>query len=454
MRNRLIDSRFVKVVILLLTFSVLSCSDLLDSENINSLSEDDLLNPKAQRPMANGLQASVTRAMANILTPYSVTSDELVWSGSRDAWQQLNFGQVSDPENEFTDAAYRYTAEARWWADDVIKRLEAFKADGLGDSQSLARAYLYGATIYITVADMYENFTFSDKATPGPAVGADNMIGLYDVAIEYLNGALAENQSSMEGQIRGMLARAHWSKVAWDKARARSGGIAALVNDASANAAASAALDLNVGATTDNVFYQLDVDGTTPDVIGDGSLPIGNEVNSRKEQRISDLYVITDPETGNTVADINSGDPAKSIKLMDPIDNIPDPVLYKAVFDFVDAVNEVDHTITSQREMYLILAESALAASNMGDFATNINALRALDNLTPWVDEVTSGISAFDLLLHERRVNFFLQGRRLTDHYRFDDPSPFWISGSNAMTEPTFFPVGITEDRANTEFSN
>ncbi|MCB0491423.1 MAG: hypothetical protein KDC93_03315 [Cyclobacteriaceae bacterium] len=446
MKNRKIyKTKMLKVFTLLLAFTVFSCNDILDAENPNSLVESDLSNPAAARPMANGSQATVTRAIANLLTPYSISSDEMVWSGSRDDWQQLNFGQLSDFENEFTDAAFAYTGEARWWADEVITRIEAFQTDGLlnaGDELALARAYLYGATIYITIADMYTDFVFSDKLESGPAIGPANMNGLYDTAISYLTKAVALNQSGLTGQLQGMLARAHWSKEAWSKARARNAATA-LINNAAAVAAANAAL------TAGNVAYVLDVDSSTPDVIN--GLPIGSEVNDRKEQRLSDAYIIVDPVTNNSVNKISSGDPTESISLLDPIDGIPDPVLYKTVVDFVTAQLYPDFTQTSEREMYLILAEAALAANDVPGFTTNINLLRAMNTeLSPWVDEITSGVSAQDLLIHERRVNLYLQGRRLIDHYRFDDPSPYWIPSSDAMNAVTFFPIGISEVRANT----
>lgn len=55
-----------------------------------------------------------------------------------------------------------------------------------------------------------------------------------------------------------------------------------------------------------------------------------------------------------------------------------------------------------------------------------------------------------DLLEHERRVNLFLQARRLADHYRFGSPSSNWLENSAALVRPgTFFPISITEIRSN-----
>lgn len=65
--------------------------------------------------------------------------------------------------------------------------------------------------------------------------------------------------------------------------------------------------------------------------------------------------------------------------------------------------------------MHLIIAENALANGDEATFAAHINKIRALDGLTEYTDQ----IDAQDLLEHSRRVNLFLQGRRISDHYRF-----------------------------------
>jgi len=444
MKNRKIyKSKYLKVLIVLLAFSVFSCSGLLDAENPNSLVEANLSNPSSAGPMVNGSEASVTRALANILLPAAISSDEVVWSGSRDAWQQLNLGQLSDFENEFTDAAFAYVGEARWWSKEVIDRLEGFVADGAPVSDALLeRAYIYGAISHITIGDLYDDFALSDKEVSGPAVGTANMSSFYDTAIGYLDKAVALNTGSdLVAGVHGLRARAYWSKAARVKAKARDGANA-LINDPDANAAAALGGDL-----------VLDVSGTTPDVVGDGSLAFGSEVNNRKEQRMSDLYIVVDPATGNSVFGFGEDDtvsPANSISLMDPIDGTPDMVLYDKVVDFVNSGLYPDFTVSSSAEMQLILAEAALAQGDMPLFTTRINTLRAADGAGPWVDEVTSGISAQDLLIHERRVHLYLQGRRLIDHYRFDDPSPYWLPSSDAMNAVTLFPIGITEVRANT----
>ena len=54
------------------------------------------------------------------------------------------------------------------------------------------------------------------------------------------------------------------------------------------------------------------------------------------------------------------------------------------------------------------------------------------------------------MLLHERRVNLFLQGRRLADQYRFGVVDPAWQAGADALLAPgTFLPISLTERLSN-----
>ena len=77
-------NNFIKYFGLSLFSLVLFVGCSLDTDNPNNLVEEDL-DIRAFGPMVNGLEAVVVRAYGNILAPYSTASDEMVWSGSRDA---------------------------------------------------------------------------------------------------------------------------------------------------------------------------------------------------------------------------------------------------------------------------------------------------------------------------------------------------------------------------------
>jgi len=213
---------------------------------------------------------------------------------------------------------------------------------------------------------------------------------------------------------------------------------APLVSSSAAAALAAEALaDLG-----DDFSLNLVTSGAAPLTV-DG-LDIAGEVNDRLEMRLSDAYVIS---SDNLRPDaILDGDPATTISLMDPIDNIPDPALYKLVVNFTAPVLYPEYPIVSGREMHLIIAENALANGDTATFTAHINKIRALDGLTPFSGQM----DAQDLLEHSRRVNLFLQGRRISDHYRFASPSEYWIETSPAIISPgTFLPITISEIQAN-----
>lgn len=158
----------------------LGCDSTLEVNNPNSVVEDDLSNPESAGALANGALVLLAYAASEMQSIYTTVTDEGTWIGSRDAWNFLRQGNVGDPNNEFTDDAWQWITQARWLADLAVERLSAFDADGtLSDRTDLVKSYLYAATIRIMVADMFDDFVFSDRRDAAPAVGEDNMFTLF-----------------------------------------------------------------------------------------------------------------------------------------------------------------------------------------------------------------------------------------------------------------------------------
>src|SRR5207247_6750608 len=182
----------------LLLVGMPACSGLLDVKNPNNVNESDLNNPASAASQANGALSSLARAWGIVQTPYAVATDELTWIGSRDAWQTLDQGTISEPTNEFVDAAFFYVGEARWWSDETIKRLSGFDAaNTLPDRNDLARTYLSGAIIYTMIGNLFDNFPIgSDRTTAAAPLGAAKMDSVYKVAIAYATSGLAIAQAT------------------------------------------------------------------------------------------------------------------------------------------------------------------------------------------------------------------------------------------------------------------
>ena len=428
-----------------------ACSSLLDVKNPNNVNQTDLSNPASAASQASGVLATVARAWGQIITPYSVATDELTWIGSRDAWQSLDQGTISEPTNEFVDAAFFYVGEARWWSDETIKRLKGFDAANvLPDRNDLARTYLSGAMIYTIIGNLFDNFPIgSDRTTAAAPLGAAKMDSVYKVAIAYATSGIAIAQATgdkdLELTLTAERAVARYYLALWAKLNPAPASVpvaSPLVNDAAAVADASAALAL---AGTADWRYQFHYDPTTI------STDIGFEVNERLEMRIGSTYVYPIctvsgcASGGKTVA-------VDSLRLKDPLDNKGDPELARFLLNktegFLKKTRYGSLTFLSARELHLIVAEAALAGGDNAGFQNAINAERALDSLTAYTG---AGPTALAMLHYERQRNLFMQGKRLFDEYRFGTNADLWQAGSEAITKPgTFLPITISERLANT----
>jgi hypothetical protein len=441
MRRLLLSDNPTLSILLGLTIAVallVTGCDVLEVDNPNNLREEDLSRPVSAGPMANGAEASVTRALGMLLTPTSTTSDELTFIGSRDAWSQLDLGVIGSRTNEFSDYVFPFVGEARWLTDEYIERIEAFRDEGdLNDDRILARVYLYGAIIYGQIADHYDDFVINSSGREGgQPIGPGNMSQLYDTAIQYINRGLEladpSDDADLVTALTALRARTYYSQGLWGKLNPSVDTGDPLVNSQAAVDDALAALDL---MDSESYVYELELSGSVPDLV-DGVTSMAWQVNERNELGFGEAYIEAD-EAGELVA----------VTFEDPVSGEVDPVIEQKINSFIAAQQYANLPIVSAVELRLILAEAALAGNgSAGDFATQINAVRSAGGKADWT--AGSGVSEQDILIHERRVNLFLQGRRLADHYRFDDPSPEWNPDAKS-DDGTFLPIAITEVRSN-----
>ena len=420
----------------------LGACDLLDVDNPNNLVQSDVENIAAANAVVNGAQATVVRAWSRMVGSYSTASDEFTWIGSRDAWNTLNLGNMSDPANEFVDEHFPFVGEARWMTDEAVRLLEEHQAETPSEAiqTDLGRAYLYAGMAYTMIAEDFDDFALSDRTEAAPPVGSGNMSGLFDTAIQHFTNAITNAQavgdSETETAALGMRMRAYHSRAMWGLLNpAGSTPANPLIDDAGANADAAAL----IAAADPDWRY----DHTF--VAGQLVSNFGGWVNQRQEMQIGESYATTTP---GDLTDISA------FILEDPIDTgATDPRFLFFAGRFLDAPHGSASppdtgplTVASVRMAHLILAEAALAGNASYDFASEINAVRALDGMTDFSGQIADQ----DMLVHERRVNLFLQGTRLHDHYRFGIPSNNWLPNSEAVTMPgTMFPITRTEILSN-----
>jgi starch-binding outer membrane protein, SusD/RagB family len=388
-----------------------ACSDILDVKNPNNVNESALGNPAAAQAITNGILAATVRMLSGTTTPYAVATDELDWTGSRDAWLELETGAISNHFNEFSDGAFPFVGEARYVGDNGIAKLVGFDAGGLLTNRALlAQAYLYTAIVYASIADMYDDYAFSNKTAAAAPIGRANMVSLYDSSIVYLDRALVVANSasgtaftSLRYPITAYRARVKHAKAAWQSITPKlAAGVArtvTLINDAGANADANAAIALG---TADQAFTLVS------NLEATAGINIWFEVNGRNENSTGTVYrTLVDPVTG-----------ALDVRVQALLAQF-------AAF----GTQSGTFTITSTRELRLILAEAALASGSVPNMQTQINAIRALDaGRTAW-DGVTPAPQA--MLQYERQAQLWLMRRRLIDMHRFNLKDADWTTNAN-----------------------
>jgi hypothetical protein len=431
------------VVALVATAGLAGCN-LFDTDikNPTAVEETSLEIPAAAPNIANGLGTAVTRAFASMHGAMGTVTDELTWIGSREYYNLLDGGDITDPLNEYFDVnSYPFMAEARWLSNYSVRKLEEFdKAGTLRARADLARAYVYAATAYITIGETYDDFVVSaDRQTGGTPIGPNNMRVMFDTAAAWLGRAntiaTAVGNAEIRRQALGLRARARHSSAMWSALKpARTAPAQPLVNNAEANADATAALGLMAA----DYRYRINTNAQS-----NPGINAGFEITQRLEIRAGAQLVVPDASGNRPVLGI------AGIRLLDPVSGQPDATIARAIDDCCRQASGqfIPFTVTSAAEMNLILAEAALAQNNIPEFTTRINAARATNGKVAWT--TASTVTPRDLLIHERRVHLFLSGRRLWDLYRFGQRADRWLPTSIVFRRACFVPIPFGERQSN-----
>lgn len=414
---------------------------LLDVGNPNDLEEEAIRAEALAAAVVNGTVALVSSAVSQSWQPYLVASDELHWTGSRNAWQSLDQGFVDDPLNEFTDGAFPAMGQARWMSDLAVEILDEH-VSSYADSEKLdqlehhrARANLYSGIIYMVIGEVQEDFAFSDRNEGSEPVGRSNMHTVLDDAIARLDAAVsgfeAVGDDDMVASAMAVRARAHHSRGVWDAINPSASG-EGLVNSAEAAADAQAVVDAVAGA--DWLFNLTYSAASVPN-------SMAAWINDRKENQL-DTSIVT----------LSGANDIDGISLRDPINRVRDPSVIKWLNqwkggDYRDRGGIYPPlTIASTRMMHVIMAENALASGDTDEFAEHINDLRSMDRLTGYFGQ----IPRLQMLQHMRRVTVLLQGLRLADMYRWGIEGALWQDVSDAVRCPgVMLPVPNIERTAN-----
>ncbi|MGB1657509.1 MAG: hypothetical protein ACPHO4_09145 [Longimicrobiales bacterium] len=438
----MIKSRNVSAIALLGALSLSGCGELLDVNNPNNLVEESVQLPAAAEGVVNGALRAVSVAASDVWEGPAVVSDELYWTGSRDAWGQLDQGFIGDPLNEFTDGAFPSLGQATWMANYAVGIVEGHVSSGDAPASLLARAKLYRGIINLVVGESQEDYVFSDKQESGTPLGPGNMRGVIESAISDFSDAMANGDADVALAAQAMRARAYMSAAIWDDINPSATGC-------SLDTGAGCALDFGAAvADADAVVGAVGVGSDWMFKVNFSSASTGSPQHGNVNQRGENQW------DESLVANSGPGATARGdVTLLDPYSGDPDPAVGKAESQYGDD-SFSSLTMTSERLMHLILAEDALNAGDVAGFETHINHIRVdIDGMSAYAGGASPVAGVADVVValsHTRRANTLMQGLRLQDMYRWGLTDPKWQAASQAVTSPgMMLPITVVECRAN-----
>lgn len=366
-----------------LTLSLSACD--FDVVNPGVISEDALNSPDAVGMVLNGLIGDMEEGFSDLVLHSALASDELSFSGTR-SWL-FNTGN-GDMRPEDGSYIYHDLATSVWTATTGVERLKELEAS----ADEIATANLYAGFIHRAMGDNYCAYVYD---------GGEQMD-----RTEWFNKALAFFQaaSSGSGDI-GLAAKAGQAQV-----------LLALGRYSEA-AALAAQIPNRFGWWAH--YTDLDTSNLWEETQNQTQATVWNTP-------IAALGELGDPRTPWEDEERNGagGDP---FYRQDKYDERGD-----------------DHALARGWEMRFIEAEAMLRAGQWENALDMINVVRTGFDLADLTADNEAAV--WDHLSNERLVTMWLEGRRLFDLHRFDDP---FLSGRDYC-----FPFADSEINSNPNLEN
>ncbi len=395
--------------------------DLLDVDNPQAISPEDLNDPEAAAEIANGAAATFADGYAYAIAMSELAADAVIWVSSQTGLERLDQG-IWLPSNPDIDQSYNLLARARWTADNATDQLEEVLAEP-GSSVEVAESHLYAGFSLVLLGDHFERFTVDGGE-------ARDDTEAYGMAVDRFTEALQVAEAAGATQVA--------AAALGGRARARH-ALAGLTGSSEDYAVAF-----------DDAQSALALD---PD--------FAYSLTFEQPARPNLWWFRMQSER-----DVGVGAPFR--QRIDPVSGAPDPRVPVSDFQGMSS-NGQDSVFLQQKyptgtsgvelvgwkEMKLIEAEVLWRDDDLPGAVDAINAVRSAADLPEFDSDDATEVR--DQLIYERSAVFFLEGRRWSDGRRFSDefgdveilPDDRW--SSEAQLEPVTrkWPIPDTERQSN-----
>lgn len=363
------------------------------------IDDTDLDDPGAITPLVNGAKgdfgyAATIPGGGGLYTATGLVTDELVHVGT---WQPVRLASDgisinSEPENQ---SRWGYAARARWVAEDAIRRISDL-VDDPGSNADVGEV-----TLYAGFANRLKGDTFCDAVIDGGPL--EEHTAFSSRAEGYFTDAIsiAENVGDEEMRIAAYGGRAQarimlgdWDGALSDAEMVETGFVYEQIHSDNASREHNG---VHNWATRGDNGQQISVWGTP---FAEWGLEVNGEYDSEGDPRVPFERIFTDEGEQAT-----GGDNVR-------------PLWYSLKYESRNS----PIPIVKGTEMRLIEAEASLVQNqNVNEAVNKINEVRELHGLDAHDPADYDLNSVWELLMKEKGIELWLEGRRIADLRRWSE---------------------------------
>lgn len=362
------------------------------------LIEQDLLDtPKAIPAIVNGARysfglATTIQGGGGVYSASAALTDEVTHGGSWVPLREISDGvpDNASPENQ---SHWNYTSRARWQAEDAIEKVSAL-VDDPSSNDWVATATLYAGFSSRVLGDMFcEAIIDGGELEPHTA--------FYDRAIDHFTSAIQIAESAGADELRDAAyagrAQAHAMLGEWSEAVADAGKVPTDFVYAQPHSDNTGSESNGVYEWTAREAGQYTVWGTP---FAEWGTDLSGQVAAEGDPRVEYLS-LSGTDDGNP-AELIGGDDRRPFWFAQKYTSFNDEI-----------------AITKGTEMRLIEAEDRLRKNDVPGAVAKINEARGFHGLSD--ASAADADEAWELLMKERGIELWLEGRRLADLRRWAD---------------------------------